>query len=268
MVGAVRGPEAEIGIENPDNCDVNIISKLFRLRNSPAPARGRNLQKENADYESEISFWKEALTGKKVKFVEDALNPATREDIFPARLRPYVGKNNQKLRLLDVGSGPISPFAWGIDMNLLDVVAIDPLADAYNALLAELNYSYPIKPVKCYGEDIVDNFQSESFDIVYCANALDHAISPQRCLDGMYDILKKDGIMYLTGYIREGTRSSWSGLHQHDLIPENGQLLHYDPKGNKTNLTKDLVGVTCIYEELSGTQIGDIYVIIFRKSGR
>lgn len=245
---------------------MNIIYKIFHSKIITKLTRSRNIKKSNVDYDSEISFWEEAIAEKKIQWVENALNPATRKDAFPERLRPYIENSKRKLKLLDVGSGPVSPLVWGIEINLLDVVAIDPLADSYNNLLKKLNYSYPIKPIKCYGEDIMDIFDNESFDIVYCANALDHAISPKRCMDNMYNVLKKDGIIYLTGYIREGTHANWVGLHQHDLIPENGQLLHYDQKGNMTNLTKDLAGLKCIYEELKGIQTGDIYVIIFEKS--
>ena len=228
--------------------------------------RKQQVNSSKADYDSEISFWEDAIAGKKIEWVEKALNPATSKDVFPQRLRSYVEKSDKKLKLLDVGSGPVSPLVWGIEMNLLEVVAIDPLADSYNNLLKKLNYSYPIVPIKCYGEDILDHFEIESFDIVYCANALDHAMSPKRCIDNIYNVLKKDGIIYLTGYIKEGTNAKWSGLHQHDLVPENGQLVHYDQKGKMTNLTKDLAGLKCIYEDKKGVQTGDIYVMMFKKS--
>ena len=127
------------------------------------------------------------------------------------------------------------------------------------------NYSYPVKPIKCKGEEVSKLFPRESFDIIYSRNALDHAESPQECIDNAYNLLKQRGIIFLEGAIKEGTHQKWLGLHQHDLLPRDGQLLHYNKDGILTNLTRDLK-LKCVYQEKKGTSPGDWYTIIFQKT--
>jgi ubiquinone/menaquinone biosynthesis C-methylase UbiE len=200
------------------------------------------------DYNSEYAFWDNALPGAWKEFSSrDAW-----EKIVPSSLIRYIvdkrehGESN--LKLLEIGSGPVSILAWLADQRLCEVVAVDPLAEAYNGILSKHNYSYPIRPVEGHGEKLLKLFAANSFDIVYASNALDHAGSPKLCLDNMYQVVKDNGIIVLEGHTNEGTRAEWLGLHKHDLSIENGQLLCRDKSGKAINLTENL-NLECIYQE-------------------
>jgi SAM-dependent methyltransferase len=95
----------------------------------------------------------------------------------------------------------------------------------------------------------MDYFARGSFDMVYSSNALDHVMSPQKCLENIGLVIRRDGIVCLEGFCREGTNAQWVGLHQHDLVPDKGHLLHFDRRGKRTNLTENLK-LNCVYQKI------------------
>lgn len=221
------------------------------------------------NFYSELLFWNIHLRpGHRHQWMKEAINSKTRKNQFPQLLLPYIEElrklRDSQIKILDIGCGPISVLAWGVEQKLFNLVAIDPLAKKYLALLKKHKISYPIKPIKCTGEELSSFFPKKSFDLVYSRNALDHVSDVKKCIKNIYEVLKNNGVFYLEGFIKVGTYKKWRGLHQHDLIPVNGELIHYDKKGNLTNVTADL-GFSCIHQEQTGTQVGDWYKIIFKK---
>ena len=76
------------------------------------------------------------------------------------------------MRLLEIGSGPVSLLAFGVEQGLFEVTAVDPLASVYDEILSKYGISYPIKPRTGYAERLVKSFGKDSFDIVYSSNSL------------------------------------------------------------------------------------------------
>lgn len=200
------------------------------------------------DLDSEIGWWKHHFDNHFT-----IANFIQRENAFPSPLLPFIHdlqqRNKRKPRLLEIGPGPASLLAWGAEENLFEITAVDPLAKEYEQLLAKYGLEYPVKPVKGYAEFLLELFSPESFDIVYSSNALDHSRSPKKCLENISLIVKRGGIVYLEGFCREGTNEQWTGLHQHDLLPEKGHLLHFNKKGQCTNLTQNLK-LRCVFERV------------------
>jgi hypothetical protein len=85
---------------------------------------------------------------------------------------------------------------------------------------------------------------------VYSSNALDHTISPRVCVQQMCAVLRPGGILFLEGFVRNGTLERWSGLRQHDLVPEDERLIHYDRNGTSADLTADLP-LACVHLEVA-----------------
>ncbi|MCD4821008.1 MAG: glycosyltransferase, partial [Methanococcoides sp.] len=224
------------------------------------------------DYSSEMGFWENHLAknDEYVDYLEMILNKDHRKEVFPKKLLGLIKDlsdelNHENIKLLEVGSGPTSNLAWGVDNGLFEITAIDPLANFYNNLIDKHNYSFPIRSIEGAGEDILDLFNENTFHMVYSQNALDHAVSPKECLINMYSVLKNGGMLYLCGNVKEGTNEGWKGLHQHDLIPIDNQLFHFDKEGKPTDLTGNL-GLELISCNKSGDSPGDWYNIAFRKN--
>ena len=201
------------------------------------------------DYLAEITFWEEILSQRPSSLFDRRV----REAAFPPELRDCAAefrRDSVRLpRLLELGSGPVSILASGIDDGLFTVVAVDPLARLYRYLLRFYGVTYPIQPLPGRGETLLKQFIPASFDIAYSSNALDHTGSPRRCLEQLCRVLRPGGFLLLEGFVREGTHGNWSGLHQHDLLAEHGSLTHLDRAGRRTNLTEDLP-LTCVSERV------------------
>lgn len=94
--------------------------------------------------------------------------------------------------ILDIGCGPTVVgrlFAKG------NLIGIDPLADELN-----IQKLYPdIKIIEGRGEELP--FEDESFDVVFCRNAIDHAQSPKRIVSEACRVLKEDGLFLLACYV-------------------------------------------------------------------
>lgn len=226
---------------------------------------------DNRDYTSEIQFWDNHLAMKDEykSGLENLLDKNCRRDLFPTELEYALTslKNdfpNKKLRLLEIGSGPTSNLASGVDRQLFDIIAIDPLADTYKMLMKKYGYDFPIKPLKGTGEELLKLYDPFSFHIAYSQNAVDHASDPEKCISNMYKILKINGIICLKGNVREASNQGWNGLHQHDLEPFDNKLLHTDSTGKSADLIKN-TGLKQICLKKTGNKPGDQYTVIYKK---
>jgi SAM-dependent methyltransferase len=121
------------------------------------------------------------------------------------------------IRVIDVGSGPISTVGRTSPTNPVELTCTDALADQYNRLLDRFGFaSLPrIAPVK--GETLADVFGENRFNIVHCSNALDHFENPALSLQHMYRICKPGGVVVILSIEDEGEREKYSGLHQWNL---------------------------------------------------
>jgi SAM-dependent methyltransferase len=202
--------------------------RRLRSRRSPTP------------FDEELGFWRSYLR----EHGHDACDRNNWAEAFPAQLLDYLkalrANRGRIPRALELGSGPVSLLAWGVDQGLFELTAIDPLAREYERLTLEVPCSYPVKPTEGFGEHLSAQFAANTFDLAYSSNALDHVSSPRRCLEELTRVVDEGGILYCEGFVREGTNAGWQGLHQHDLVPEDGQLVRYGRDGRRSVLTEGL----------------------------
>ena len=217
-------------------------------------------------FELEVIYW------------DWVINPATRKLFVQKRLdvdkQDFVDNCGEffynlllnaksRPRLLDVGGGPVSRLMYAAVHGMIDIVSIDPLADEYLKLLNKYGLDVKVKPIAGKGETILNQFGENSFDIVYCCNALDHSERPFICALHMVRAVKPGGYLMIEGFTREGTHENFVGLHQHDLCIEGDNLSHTDKQGNKTILFNS--ALTCVYNNNAGTCPGAWFKIIFQK---
>jgi ubiquinone/menaquinone biosynthesis C-methylase UbiE len=96
--------------------------------------------------------------------------------------------NNEKV-ILDVGCG-ISTVLHYLEGKKF---GIDPLMEEYKKL-----YEYPqdISVRKSYGEKIP--FKSDTFDVVFCTNVIDHVANTDAVIGEIYRVLRRGGFLVLT----------------------------------------------------------------------
>ena len=181
-------------------------------------------------------------------------------------LELLLKKNISDLKILDVGSGPISALVNKLDITRYKVTTVDPLANIYNSLNSKYNIPWPIKCIEGTGEHLNDLLPPESYDLVFSQNSIDHSEDPSKYIWNLYYALKPGGIMYLSGAIREGTSENWIGLHQHDLFILEDDLYWINRSGSvkDRNLTRDL-NMKVLFECVGDNQPASIYTIVFFK---
>ena len=181
-------------------------------------------------------------------------------------LEILIEEFNEEIKLIDVGSGPITSFFSYLDINAWNIVTVDPLAKLYNYLNKKYEINYPLECTEGMGENLDNLFNKESFHLVLSRNAIDHAVSPHKFINNLFHILKPKGYLYLAGFINEGKKQNYTGLHQHNLYIENDCLI-WTNKDNfiNLNLIKNL-DVTLIYKDVQGVEPGDTFKLIYKKN--
>ena len=175
----------------------------------------------------ELGFWEEELrlAGKHPEIIRNRLDPARRAIEFPSFLAdpvlPIVRRHfglDGPARCLELGPGPLSSLAWGVDQGLLDVTAVDVLADEFGALLDRFGIDYPIRPVRGAGETLAEQFEAGSFHVVFVRNALDHTDDAPRSFANLVRMARPGGgILLLQHHLNEGDHREWSASHKWNL---------------------------------------------------
>jgi SAM-dependent methyltransferase len=97
------------------------------------------------------------------------------------------------------------------------------------------------------GEELALTFPADSFDIVHCANALDHCYDPLAVLDNMLVIARQGGRLLLSHLVDEGEAQRYLGLHQWNLRQDNRHLILWNrvTRCDVTDHLRDRAVVEC-----------------------
>lgn len=188
----------------------------------------------------ELDFWGAFLEGRdgdsRADFLE-RMDPDLPLQEILAQL--IVVPDGETVRILDVGAGPFTFIGRKSPRWPLEIVAIDPLADGYDMLLAEHNVRPPVRTRSIAAEDLLSAFSPDSFDLVCARNSLDHALDPARAIRQMMVLVKPGGSISLQHLTYEAERNLYTGMHQWNLYLENGDFMLAGASGI-TNITQML----------------------------
>jgi SAM-dependent methyltransferase len=140
------------------------------------------------------------------------------------------------LRVLDVGSGPLSTLRTRAPGNPVELVCVDALALEYNALLDEFGYDECPRIVPGVGERLFERFGAGAFHLVHIANALDHCEDPATALVEMFQVCRTGGRIWVISIENEGEREGYAGLHQWNLVATDGGLRLWNARTNRNLL--------------------------------
>lgn len=208
----------------------HILPESFRKTIRPARIRvmrrlgllGEEWQKGTL---SEVDFWRMALAdGGRAWHPEllaerlDPLKPL-QEDICKT-LDPSL----TKIRILDVGAGPLTNVGktWG--NRTIEIVPVDPLAEEYDGLLAEIAMNPPVRTKKAFAESLTESFEKNTFDLSYASNSLDHALDPLKAIREMLAVTKPGGHVYLWHFRNVGEQEAYADLHQWNFDIADGDM--------------------------------------------
>lgn len=193
-----------------------VRSGLGRYRLARGPTRGRD--RALAD---EIAFWDRWLARNQEELESRLCGEMTRHAVRECLTRVEDGE----VSIIDVGSGPLTTLGTKFPGKQVKLVAVDPLATEYEALLERRGVEPPVRPIPCAGEELLDRFAPESFDIAFSENALDHAVDPLRVIRNMIGVVKAGGFVVLDHGENTGYHAAYGQLHHWNFDEREGRCV-------------------------------------------
>ena len=183
----------------------------------------------------ELAFWRSLFDGTHANrlFVDGFRERVANERRFQPHLEQLVEHLpiDSVVRVLDVGSGPLTQVGTVSDRRRVEITAVDPLAEEYDVLREE--FGVPRRGVSyrpCSAEELTRHFRRGSFDLIYARNALDHAYDPLAAIRQMIEVAKPTGACWLAHSTDEGKKQGYSQLHQWNFSPRHdGDLVISGP---------------------------------------
>jgi SAM-dependent methyltransferase len=173
----------------------------------------------------EIKYWRMWFATGGDEWPDDYKQRLDPSREFDPRLRQFIDlPEDKEIKVLDVGSGPVTGVGFVWPGRKLKVVAVDPLADVYNKLLAEFALAAPVRTEKCPAERLAARFRRQRFDLVHCRNALDHSYDPLAAIRQMLMVTAPHAAVVLDHYANEALHHSYRGLHRWNFDIQNGRL--------------------------------------------
>lgn len=183
-----------------------------------------------AGMSQELAWWRRYLAGEGLDWPDDfrfRFDPDSPLQPHVDRVLP-APQDGAMARILDCAAGPATTLGKVRHGQRLAIVAIDALADYYQALLTELGLVPPVATRRGEVERLDEQVAADSFDLVYMRFALDHCYDPRLALRQMVRATRPGGTVMIEHY-RDATQQEFQGLRQWELRPEPGDLVIANP---------------------------------------
>ena len=183
---------------------------------------------------SEVKFWRSALENPDMAWNREnydfRLNPDS--ELQPELRAVLNGSVSDPVTILDVGAGPLSSLGKIWPGRKVEITAVDPLAEQYDKILAEVRLTPPVRTVFSEAEKLADVFPKASFDMAFASNSLDHSRNPLDAIFQMLQVTKPGGFVYLWHFANEGEAEGYHGMHQWNFNLKGDDFIIGDGKSN------------------------------------
>jgi len=173
----------------------------------------------------ELKFWDEALRERQLHLTEWKHCLDAQLELQPELKELIPALPGSSVRILDVGSGPLTHVGKQWPGRKVEIVPVDPLAEQYNEILQRLSIRPLVPTIFAEGEKLLERFAPDSFDLAYARNSLDHSYHPLAAIRSMLAVVKPLHYVYLWHVANEGVRERYTGLHQWNLDIRQGQFV-------------------------------------------
>ncbi|MEY4769088.1 MAG: hypothetical protein RL637_1727 [Pseudomonadota bacterium] len=191
----------------------------------------------------ELNFWRTFVQSERFEqgWLMAKPNPELQLEIllFLRGLAAHFQSEQRYLKVLDIGSGPVSILSNGFEELAVELFAADPLADHYNQLWQHELKAKVCTPIACEAENLLARFGTCAFDVTHVRNAIDHCIHPLEAADQMRLITKSGGFIIIHGAENEADRENWTGFHQWNLAVRHNDLIISGKKNIRYSFRKE-----------------------------
>ena len=181
-------------------------------------------------------------------------------------LAQLLPNNKRDITILDVGAGPVTCVGKAYKGLKINLIAVDPLADEYDKLMARYNVFPPVKTKKCDAETLTELFSENSFDLVFARNCIDHSYSPEKAILEMLKVTKRNCNILLVHRENEAINENYRGMHQWNFSSVNGDFI-ISSQYRSVNISQkysNICRITCNYGNWDGIEQdgGWLHVVI------
>lgn len=188
------------------------MSVLRERYHFPLPQSQRSRWKAGVHFE--LQYWDDYLQSR----------GARSSDTFAERLDPNLPLQPRPAELLacappeasilDVGAGPLTYLGKVQPGRLIHITAVDALGTEYAHLLRRYGIS-PLVPTRTLAaESLTTALQTNSYDLVFARNCIDHSYDPERAILEMVAVAKPGAYVLMEHHPNEAETEGYGGLHQ------------------------------------------------------
>jgi SAM-dependent methyltransferase len=214
---------------------------------------GKDLAAWEAGKDHEVSFWERYLVTEGLYWPEDYKFRLDLEQPLQSYVVRFLNAPpGTTVSILDVGAGPLTRLGKRWQGHTVHITAVDPLADKYKRLLAEVGITPPVQTQPGEVERLSELFSANRFDLVHMRNALDHSYDPLLGIQQMLDVVKPKGYVVLRHVANEGENEDYRGFHQWNFCADNGRFVIWN-RNTRLSVNDALDGLAQItVEEIQG----------------
>jgi SAM-dependent methyltransferase len=212
----------------------------------------------------EADWWDEMAAsdfGPYAKEMRERLDPAM--PLHWSIIQHIDAPEGATVEILDAGAGPITSVGKIWPGRNVRLTAVDPLADAYDRILAKYNIQRPVRTIRGECEALFQQFGADRFDLVFCRNAMDHTADPIAGIRNCLQVVKPRKNVVLHHFTNEGEAQKYHELHQWNFDAQEGQFVVWNPRTRilVKDAVKDLGEIT-----LCDARTPRWLVVVLRKS--
>ena len=132
---------------------------------------------------------------------------------------------SERVSILDVGAGPMTVVGKKHDSKILSITAVDPLADEYAVLIAKYRVEPAVRTRKGAGENLLELFGPNAFDVVIGQKCIDHSEDPAACVRNMVEVCRVGGVVALAHEENLAANAAYRGIHQWNFSLKDSNLI-------------------------------------------
>jgi glycosyltransferase involved in cell wall biosynthesis/SAM-dependent methyltransferase len=205
-------------------------------------------QRWEAGLADEVAYWRMWMETRGAEWPEDFRQRFDPQSEMQPEIRRLVTvPPDGVVRILDVGSGPVTWIGKRWHPHRVEVTAVDALAGEWQSLLQTHGMEAPVPTIQGEGEQLVGLVPENHFDLAMARYSLDESHDPRRVLRQMIATVRPGGAVLISSRVRAADAEKRWGLQQWNLAVDDG-VFTVEGGGKVVDLGADVADVADMEE--------------------